>query len=332
MLSRKMQKRFFPQLDLSVSEIGLGCWQLGGSDWGDLDEAKARRILHAAVDSGVDFLDTADVYGGGRSEQLIGQFLEETGGAVKVATKLGRGGGIYPAGYSARTLREAAEASLRRLGVSCLDLIQLHCVPTEILRRGEVFGWLRELQQAGKIRAFGASVESVEEGLICLEQPGLASLQIIFNLFRQKPVHELLDQAAARNVSIIVRLPLVSGLLTGKLTPSSEFAANDHRHYNRDGQCFNVGETFAGIPFSKGLELVEELRPLVPEGLSLAEMAQRWILDHPAVTTVITGCSSPEQVVANARVSALPPLSRELHDRLAEFYRRAVEPYIRGPY
>ena len=327
-----MHTRTFGKTSHQVSEIGLGCWQLGGSDWGAVDEARCFAILAAAVEAGVDFFDTADVYGGGRSEEIIGKFLKQTGHQVFVATKLGRSAGLYPDSYSEAALRAATDDSLRRLGVEALDLTQLHCVPTEILRRGEIFEWLRKLRDEGKIRQFGASVESMDEALLCLEQPGLASLQIIFNLFRQKPAEVLFPAALAQNVALIVRLPLASGALAGKLTAATVFPENDHRHYNRDGQAFNVGETFAGLPYQKAVGLAAALKPLAPAGLTLAQMAQRWILDHPAVTTVITGASRPEQVSANAGVSALAPLPPDLHDALRHFYQREVRAHIRGPY
>jgi aryl-alcohol dehydrogenase-like predicted oxidoreductase len=327
-----MNTRQFANTGLQVSEIGLGCWQLGGSDWGAVDERECFSILSAAADAGVNFFDTADVYGSGRSEELIGRFLKQSDREIFVATKLGRTAELFPDNYSLATLRAATEDSLKRLGVETLDLTQLHCVPPAVLQQGEVFEWLGKLRDEGKIRHFGVSVESMDEALLCLEQPGLASLQIIFNLFRQKPVESLFPAALAKNVAIIVRLPLASGVLAGKFTRDTAFPDGDHRHYNRDGQAFNVGETFAGLPFEKAVELADALKPLVPAGLTLAQMAQRWILDHPAVTTVITGASRPAQVAANAGASALPPLPAELHGTLRDFYRREVAAHIRGIY
>ena len=216
--------------------------------------------------------------------------------------------------------------------MEALDLTQLHCVPAEVLRQGDIFEWLRELRAEGKILRFGASVESMDEALVCLEQPGLASLQIIFNLFRQKPAEVLFPAALASKVALIVRLPLASGALAGKLTLDTVFPANDHRNYNRDGKAFNVGETFAGLPYEKAVELADALKPLVPAGFTMAQMAQRWILDHPAVTTVITGASRPSQATANAAVSDLPPLAPELHETLRNFYQNEVCDHIRGPY
>ena len=329
-----MHERIFNGTERRVSEMGLGCWQLGGSDWGDLDDKTALDILGSAADAGVTFFDTADVYGNGRSETLIGRFLKERGNAetIFVATKLGRGSGMYPNGYTEKSVRAATEASLKRLGVEALDLTQLHCVPLETLRRGEVFGWLRQLRDEGKIRAFGASVESDAEALVCLEQEGLSSLQIIFNLFRQKPAMEVFPKALEKKVAIIVRLPLASGLLSGKMKRDTAFSKNDHRVYNRDGQQFNVGETFAGLPYEKGVELAEALGAFVPEGTSMAQWSQRWILDHEAVTVAIPGASRAAQAKDNAAVSALPPLTPEVHETLTRFYREQVAAHIRGPY
>jgi aryl-alcohol dehydrogenase-like predicted oxidoreductase len=326
-----MKTRLFNHTGKQISEIGLGCWQLGGSDWGDVDEKLADEILSTAVESGVNFFDTADVYGGGRSEKLIGQFLRGRSEKIFVATKLGRMG-LYPDKYTRETVRAATESSLKNLGVETLDLTQLHCIPLAVLQRGEVFGWLRELQQEGKIRNFGASVETMEEALVCAEQEGLCSLQIIFNLFRQNPAELLFAKALAKKIAIIVRLPLASGLLGGKMTKETRFPQNDHRNYNRDGQAFSVGETFSGLPYEKGVDLSDALKPLVPAGLTMAQMAQRWILDHEAVSVVITGASRPAQVTANVSVSELPPLDAKLRETLRDFYGKEVQPHIRGAY
>lgn len=327
-----MHTRPFGPDRMAVSEIGLGCWQLGGADWGHIDERRAFDILNAAADAGITFLDTADVYGMGRSEALIGRFLKQRREPFFVATKLGRTPDLYPETYTEAGLRRATEASLERLGVEALDLTQLHCVPPDVLERGDIFDWLETLRRAGKIKRYGASVESMDEAAVCLAQPGLYSLQIIFNVFRQKPAQTLFADAQRKGVGIIVRLPLASGLLGGRMTPAQTFPESDHRHYNREGQSFNVGETFAGLPFEKGVALAEALRPLVPSGMTMADMAQRWILDHSAVSTVITGTSKPEQASANARVSDLPPLSAELHTALRELYTAEVRSHIRGPY
>ncbi len=324
-----MNFRKFNGTDFLTSEIGQGCWQLGGGDWGDVSDGLAFDILAQAVESGVNFFDTADVYGGGRSEELIGRFCHETGHKVFVATKLGR---LNFDKYTEATIRAATEASLQRLQVEALDLTQLHCLPTEVFRQGDVFEWLRKLQQEGKIKRFGASVESMEEAQICLQQDGLGSLQIIFNIFRQKPIETIFEEAQQKSVALIIRLPLASGLLSGKLTKDSTFAASDHRNYNRDGQFFNVGETFAGLPFEQGIELVEQLRPFVPSELTMAQWAMRWILDFNAVTVVIPGATKVEQVIANAAVSDLPPLSETAQEQLRTFYEANVAAQIRGPY
>jgi len=327
-----MKTRLFNDTGRAVSEVGLGCWQLGGADWGAVSDADAMEILGAAAESGVNFFDTADVYGNGRSERLIGRFLRERGGGFFVATKLGRTGDLYPDHYTRAGVRAATEASLRRLELDALDLTQLHCVPPAVLQQGEIFGWLRELKDEGKIHGFGASVESMGEAEVCLKQPGLESLQIIFNIFRQKPAATIFAEAAQKRVALIVRLPLASGLLSGKLSKETKFPANDHRNYNRDGRQFNVGETFAGLPYEKGVELAEALKAYVPEGFSMAQMAQRWILDFPEVTVIIPGASRPQQAHANAAVSNLPELGPEAHEALSEFYKKEVAAHIRGPY
>jgi len=303
-----MNQRSFGKSDNSVSEVGLGTWQIGGS-WGEVSDEDALAILQDAVENGVNFFDTADVYGDGRSENLIGRFLQQSSADVFVATKLGRA--AVPDGkeaFSLDAMRAHTEASLRRLKTEALDLTQLHCLPKGVLERGEVFDSLRALKAEGKIRGFGASVESVKEALICLEQEGLDSLQIIFNIFRQKPIDELFEAARAKSVSLIVRLPLASGLLSGKFNRDSHFGTEDHRNFNREGAAFNVGETFAGLPFEKGVELADALKPMLPENITMAQMALRWILDFPSVTTVIPGASNRAQVSANVSAAALPPL------------------------
>ena len=327
-----MNFRNFGKTGPSVSEIGLGCWQLGG-DWGDVDDHTAQKVLEGAVQSGINFYDTADVYGKGRSEELLHKYLKPMAPNAFIATKLGR----FPdpgnsENYTFENFRRFTENSLKRLNIDVLDLTQLHCIPTELMESGEVFEWLRELQKEGKIKKFGASVESISEAQTCLKQEGLASLQIIFNIFRQKPITELFDEAKTKGVSLIVRLPLASGLLGGKLNPNVSFPENDHRTFNSDGQCFNVGETFAGIPFNIGLDIVEELTKMIPEGMTLAQMSLRWILDFDAVTVVIPGSKSPLQIPDNASASHLPSLSESLHEKLSIFYDAKIVQHIRGKY
>lgn len=330
-----MQTRTFGATGRDVSEIGLGTWQLGGG-WGEVSEADAMATLRAAYDGGVTFFDTADVYGGGRSERLIGRFLQEVPearGRVFVATKLGRGAQPGGAGnFTREAVRAHTEASLRRLGVDALDLTQLHCVPTEVLGRGEMFGWLDELKAEGKIKAYGASVESMHEALLCLDHGGCAALQIIFNVLRQKPIEELFELAQEARVALIVRLPLASGVLAGKMTKETTFPKNDHRNFNRDGRLFNVGETFAGLPFERAVELVERLREHVPPGVTMADFALRWILDYPAVSVIIPGARNAEQAQRNLRPAEMAPLDAATHETLARFYREHVAEHIRGPY
>ena len=351
--------------DARVSEVGLGCWQIGGDQWGDVPEPDALGVLRAAVAAGVTFLDTADVYGAGRSEELIGRFLKESPREkLFVASKFGRfpRPGM-PGNFDPKVIREHTENSLKRLGVERLDLTQLHCLPMEQLKRPEVWETVRALQKEGKIARFGASVESTAEADECLKQPGLASLQIIFNIFRQtpevgepvpsrdepgpvlpapdeslrrgtgraSPTGGLLDRCKAKGVAIIVRLPLASGLLAGKYTPKTTFGPNDHRTINRNGEKFNVGETFAGLGFEKGLELIEKLKPLVPAGYTLPQLALRWCLDHPAVTTIIPGARNRAQAEANAAASDLAPLPADTHAKLRDFFLRDVKPAVRGP-
>jgi len=327
-----MQRRQLGPDGLTVPEIGLGCWQLGGGWSNDWNDDIAQQTLQAAIDAGVRFIDTADVYGDGASERSIGRFLAGRNDSdIVVATKLGRAG-IYPDGYTRESLRDATQRSLERLQVDALDLTQLHCVPTEVMRQGHVFDWLRELQQDGLIKRWGASVESVEEGLICLAQDGLTSLQVIFNVFRQKPAEELFPRAAEKQVGIIVRLPLASGLLGGKITRATTFRDDDHRNFNRDGAMFNVGETFAGLELERGIAATEQVAALVPAGMTMAQMALRWILDHPQVSVVIPGASRPEQVQANVDAAAVQPLPSDLYEKLAGVYRAHVRDFIRGPY
>ncbi len=321
-------------LGFDVSRVGLGCWQLG-AEWGEpLDQHTAEQILTSAFRAGVTFFDTADVYGDGRSERLIGGFLRKhPTSALHVATKFGRASNVYPINYTEQALRKSVNNSRERLGVKSIDLLQLHCIPRQIMHGNDIWDWLQTLVDEGIIKGFGASVETVEEGLLCLQRPGLQSLQIIFNIFRQKPLEQLLPEAAAKGVSIIVRLPLASGLLTNKFYKHSTFDSDDHRNFNRNGKAFNVGETFAGLPFEKGVELAQKLaKNNLPEHLTMTQLSLRWLLDQEGVTTIIPGASSPAQAAANAQVAMLEPLSQDLHHRLGKFYQQEVAAHIRGPY
>jgi aryl-alcohol dehydrogenase-like predicted oxidoreductase len=310
----------------AVSAIGFGAWQIG-ADWGDVDEDTALETLRAAVAAGVTFFDTADVYGDGRSERLIGRLLRERDGLF-VATKMGRRAPLDPAEYTLEHFDAWTARSCENLGVGTLDLVQLHCPPTDVYYRPEVFEALDELVRRGRIARYGVSVERVEEALKAIEYPGVASVQIIFNPFRQRPAGHFFAEAERRGVGVIVRVPLASGLLSGKYSRETRFAADDHRNFNRSGEAFDVGETFAGVPYEVGLDAVEELRPLVPPGATLAQMSLRWILMHEAVSTVIPGARSPEQARANAAAADLPPLDDDGMARIAEVYRERIAPHV----
>ncbi|MEJ7766785.1 MAG: aldo/keto reductase [Chitinophagaceae bacterium] len=318
--------------EVEIAEVGLGTWQLGSLDWGVVNEAEALEVLQAYIDHGGNFIDTADVYGMGLSETVIGKFLKTVQQPVYVASKLGRrsdNDNGWPQNFTYELMKTHVNESVARLGISQLFLEQLHCIPDKELSSGKVFDHLRRLQGDGLIRYWGASVETVEEALICLKQDGIASLQVIFNLFRQDLADELFEIAARKNVAIIVRVPLASGLLTGKFTEHTVFSSNDHRNYNANGEKFNVGETFSGIEFSKGVQMAHKISALLPDD-RMAEWALRWILDHPAVTTVIPGASKVSQVVKNVEASALDPISKETHQSLRLLYNEDIYPLIRG--
>jgi aryl-alcohol dehydrogenase-like predicted oxidoreductase len=312
-----------------VSEIGLGTWQLGES-FGPVSDEAAAEILRTARSLDVNFWDTADVYGGGQSESRIGAFKDKRG--VHVATKLGRNGDIFPnkTGYNRKNIKESLAGSLKRLGVETLDLAQLHTIPTEVLRDGEVFTILDDMRAAGMIRHWGASVENVEEALLAMRAEGCTTLQIIFNLFRQDYITEVFPTAQKNNVGIIVRLPLASGLLTGKWTRDTRFAATDHRNFNANGESFNVGETFSGLPFDKGVAFADQLKQMIPAGIPLSQFALRWILDQPAVSTVIAGVTRPDQLRANVDAARRDPIEPRLIEELSGWYRDKVRPEIRG--
>ena len=323
-----MKTRKLGKSGLLLSEIGLGCWQFGG-DFGPISNENSNETMTAASAAGINFFDTADVYGGGKSEQLVGAYVSEKAPNTFVATKVGRDPLLYPNNYAIDDVRRCISASAERLNTKSIDLIQLHCVPTNILRNGTIFNTMEALRDEGLFKHWGASVESIEEAKICLDTDGLTSLQIIFNVFRQDAAWELLDEAQKKEIGIIVRLPLASGLLTGKFQKDHKFDESDHRNYNKDGAAFSVGETFNGIPFEKGIELLQSLGSIKPADYPLSNFALRWILDHDAVTTVIAGASRPEQAIQNAAACQLPPLSGSLHNDLREFYMREVREHIR---
>jgi len=327
-----MQYRFFK--GIKISEVGLGTWQLGNADWGQIKGNEALAILQAFSAAGGNFIDTSDVYGLGVSERTIGNFLKSCDKEIYVATKLGRrhdGQYGWPQNFTYDMMREHVESSLKNLDVAQLFLEQLHCIPAKHLRSGKVFDHLRKLQSEGLIKFWGVSVETSEEALVCLEQEGLASLQIIFNLFRQHVADEIFAKAKEKDVALIIRVPLASGLLANKFNAQTKFAATDHRNFNADGNAFNVGETFSGIEFSKGLLLSKEISSLFP-GDRLSQWAIRWILDHPEVTTVIPGATKVTQVEKNMAASDLPPLNSATHRELRIFYDEKIRPAIRGHY
>ena len=310
-----------------MGAVGLGCWQLG-ADWGEVDEGDALAVLHAAADEGVTFFDTADVYGDGRSERLVGRFLRERGDAgLAVATKMGRRVEQVPENYTRANFLAWNDRSRRNLGVDTLDLVQLHCPPTPVYSTDAVFDALDELVDTDRVAAYGVSVETVDEALTAIVRPNVASVQIIVNAFRQKPLERVLPAAQEAGIAVIARVPLASGLLSGRYTATTTFALDDHRSYNRHGEAFDVGETFAGVPYDVGLAAVERLRPLVPGGVAMARFALRWVLDQP-VTVVIPGARSPEQARGNAAAAALAPLSAEVHDAVREVYAELVAPYV----
>ncbi|MEO8885842.1 MAG: aldo/keto reductase [Mucilaginibacter sp.] len=316
----------------SVAEVGLGTWQLGSSEWGNVNEEAAFEILKAYTDAGGNFIDTADIYGGGVSEKVIGKFLKTIDQEIFVATKLGRrsdGEYGWPQNFTYNAMKRQVEDSLNNLGVSQLFLDQFHCIPKEEMQAGKVFDNFRKLQQEGLIKHFGASVETSEEALICLEQEGLASLQIIFNLFRQHVADEIFAKAKEKNVALIVRVPLASGLLSGKFTADTHFDAKDHRNFNANGEAFNAGETFSGIDFKQGVQLVDEIKAMLPDERT-PQWAIRWILDHPEVTTVIPGATKVAQVHSNVAASALPPLTPHTHNELRKLYDDKIYNSIRG--
>jgi len=324
-----MNRRKLGKTGYEVSEIGLGTWQLGES-FGSLNDETAAEILKTARSAEVNFWDTADVYGGGQSERRIGEFKDKKG--VFIATKLGRNGEIFPnkTGYTKKNIKESLAGSLKRLGVETLDLAQLHTIPTEVLRDGEVFTIMDDLRDAGMMRHWGASVENVEEALLAMKSDGCTTLQIIFNLFRQDYITEVFPTATKRNVGIIVRLPLASGLLSGKWNRDTKFAATDHRNFNANGEKFNVGETFSGLPFDKGVGFAEQLKQMVPSGIPLSQFALRWILDQPAVSTIIAGVTRPDQLRANVDATKREPVEPALAEELAGWYQEKVRPEIRG--
>jgi aryl-alcohol dehydrogenase-like predicted oxidoreductase len=323
-----METREIARLRRQVSAVGLGCWQLG-ADWGNVDESDALAVLHAAADAGVTFFDTADVYGDGRSERLVGQFrAERADDGIFVATKMGRRLEQLPENYVAANFDAWNDRSRTNLNMDTLDLVQLHCPPTPVYSTDAVYDALDSLVERGRIGAYGVSVETCEEALTALARPHVATVQIILNCLRLKPLEQVLPAAASVGAGIIVRVPLASGLLSGKYTASTTFGADDHRNYNRQGAAFDVGETFSGVPFEVGLEAVDRLRGVLPAEQTLAQFALRWILDQPGVSVVIPGARNPQQAHDNTVAASLPPLDAKAADTVHEVYDELIYPLI----
>lgn len=324
-----MQYRELGRTGWKVSEISFGAWAIG-SAWGHVSDEDAMAALHAAVDAGMNFIDTADVYGDGRSEQLIARLRKERSENIVVATKAGRRLNPHVAeGYNAQNLNAFVERSLKNLETDCLDLVQLHCPPTSVYYQPDVFGILDDMVQAGKIRYYGVSVEKVEEALKAIEYPNVQTVQIIFNMFRLRPTELFFEQAKKRKVGILARVPLASGLLTGKFTGLPSLPEDDHRNFNRHGQAFDVGETFSGVEdFDRGLQAVDEIRPLVPSGATMAQYALRWILMFDAVTCAIPGAKNPAQAQDNAAAANLPPLDDSQMQTIAAIYDHHIRDQV----
>lgn len=319
-----MQYRELGQTGWKVSEVSFGCWAIGGS-WGPVEDVESLAALHRAAELGVNFFDTSDRYGDGRSERLLARFRREHGEQTYIATKIGRRLDPHVAeGYNRDNLSAFVERSLTNLETDALDLVQLHCPPTEVYYMPETFGVLDDLVTAGKIRHYGVSVEKVEEALKALEYPNLQSVQIIFNMFRHRPADVFFERAQQKKVGILARVPLASGLLTGKLTPESTFAPDDHRDYNRHGAAFDRGETFSGVEFELGLRAIEELRQVCPQGMSLVQFALRWILMFEPVTCAIPGAKRPEQVEQNALAADMRALSEESMAEVRAIYDHLI--------
>jgi aryl-alcohol dehydrogenase-like predicted oxidoreductase len=324
-----MQERTLGRTGIPVGVVGLGAWQLG-ADWGEVDEDQAFATLGAAVEAGVNFIDTADVYGDGRSERIIGAFRRSLPPAtrVTVATKMGRRVPQELAQYTLDHFREWTDRSRENLGVETLDLVQLHCPPSNVYATDQVFDDLDTLVQEKRIAAYGVSVETTAEALTAIARPGVATVQIIFNMLRLKPLDEVLPAAHKAGVGIIARVPLASGLLSGRYDEHTTFAADDHRTYNRHGEAFDQGETFSGVDYETGLAAVRRLAPLVPQGATMAQFALRWIIDHPAVSVVIPGARNPAQARLNVEAADLAPLPGEVHDEVTAVYDELIRPSV----
>ena len=305
-----MKYRKFSDLGWNVSEVGLGCWQIGWC-WGDVTEQDARDLLKKSLDEGINFFDTSDTYGDGRSEKFLSEIIKSTSEKIYVTTKLGRRirGTNYPKGYKQEPMEEFIDRSLMNLGIECIDLLQLHCPPSEIISKKETFEMMDKKKKKGKVANYGVSVHKISDAMEAIKNPNVKSIQLVFNIFRQKPTEIFFNEAKKKNIAVIVRGPLASGLLTGEINRDTKFAENDHRNYNIKGEAFDIGDTFSGVNFEKGIEAVEQLKKIVPDNFSLSTLALKWILSHDAVSVVIPGAVNKSQVKINAGTSDLDDIS-----------------------
>lgn len=323
-----MQYHELGRTGLNISALGFGSWAIGGT-WGTVDDSESMAALNRAIELGVNFFDTADVYGGGRSERLLAKLRQQHHEKIYIATKIGRG--IYPhvaEGYNRANLSASVERCLKNLSTDCIDLLQLHCPPTKVFYMPEVFGVLDDLVKAGKVRYYGLSVEKIDEAIKAIEYPNVQSVQMIFNMFRQRPADDFFEQAKARHVGILARVPMASGMLTGKMTLNTRFEQDDHRAYNRHGEAFDRGETFSGVDYKVGLQAVEELKAICPVGVSMAQFALRWILMFDAVTCAIPGAKRPSQVDENFSAADLPPISDETMAKVRSIYDQRIREIV----
>ena len=320
-----MKYRKFSDLGWNVSEIGLGCWQIGWC-WGDVSDQDARDILKNSLDNGINFFDTSDTYGDGRSEKFLSEIIKDTSEKIYVTTKLGRRirGTNYPKGYKHHPMEEFIDRSLKNLGIECIDLVQLHCPPLEILKKKETFESMDLFVKKGKILHYGVSVHTIEDALEAIKNPNVKSIQLVFNIFRQKPLDNFFDQAKKKNIAVIARGPLASGLLTGEITKYTKFPNNDHRNYNINGEAFDIGDTFSGVNLDKGLKAIDLLKDILPKNFSLADLALKWILSYDAVTVVIPGATNKKHVKKNCRASDLDEIS-EIIPKIKEVYEKLIK-------
>ncbi|MDB9983221.1 aldo/keto reductase [Candidatus Pelagibacter sp.] len=323
-----MKYNNFSDTGWKVSEIGLGCWQIGWC-WGDVEDQDARELLNKAIDKGINYFDTSDTYGDGRSERFLGELIKSTSEKIYISTKLGRRirGTSYTKGYKQAPMEEFLDRSLMNIGVDCIDIVQLHCPPFEVISKKETFEMMDELKKKGKIQYYGVSVHTIADAMEAIKNPNVKSIQLVFNIFRQKPIEEFLKAAKKKNVAVIARGPLASGLLTGQINKDTYFPENDHRNYNRKGEAFDIGDTFSGVDFDKGIEAVERLKKILPKDFSLVDLSLKWILMQEGVTSVIPGAINKSQVEINSRSSELEDISLLL-PKIKSIYDELIKPDV----